>query len=197
MGAPQRLVIGLTGETGAVYGVRMLELLRPTLVETHAVVCDCVRRALPIEVGREAEEVLDLADRIYGEWNQAARISSGSFLTLGMVVAPCSQRSLGSIALGYANTLIHRAADVTMKEGRPLVLMIAADSLEDADPRHVRRLEQVPGVSLRASPTTDALPRVDALVREVLTGFGIEVDAGGRSTPELDGIVERSVPEIA
>lgn len=197
MGTPQRLVIGLTGETGAVYGVRMLELLRPTPVETHAVVCDCVRRALPVDVGREADEVLDLADRIYGEWNQAARISSGSFLTLGMVVAPCSRRSLGSIALGYANTLIHRAADVTMKEGRPLVLMIAADSLEDADARHVRRLEQVPGVSLRASPTTNPLLRVDALVREVLSGFGIDVEADGRSAAELDGVAELSLPEIA
>jgi 4-hydroxy-3-polyprenylbenzoate decarboxylase len=173
----RRLVVGLTGERGASYGVRILELLHPTPVETHVVMCACVRRGLPAETGRAAADVLALADHTYGEWNQAARISSGSFLTLGMVVAPCSERSLGSIALGYANTLIHRAADVTMKEGRPLELLVAADSLADANARHVDLLGQVPGVRLRASRAGDTPEAVDALVVDVLGGFGISLPA--------------------
>lgn len=177
MMAAQRLVVGLTGERGARYGVRILELLRPTPVESHVVMCACVRRGLPAETGRDAAAVLALADHTYGEWNQAARISSGSFLTLGMVLAPCSERSLASIALGYANTLIHRAADVTMKEGRPLELLLATGSLDRANERHVDLLGQVPGVKLRASTATGDRDEVEAVASDVLEGFGIDLGA--------------------
>jgi len=164
-------VVGLTGASGTRLGVRLLELLRPTPVETHVVMCSCARRGIPQDTGRSAEEVLTLADRSYGEWNQAARISSGSFLTLGMVVAPCSRRSLASIALGYANTLIHRAADVTMKEGRPLVLLVHGPALAGTDARHVARLETVPGVRVQTADHAADDAEIDAEIARALEGF--------------------------
>ena len=166
-----RLVIGVTGEFGTGYAVRLLELLAATPIETHVVMCSCARRGIRSETGRDPADVISMADRTYGEWNQAARISSGSFLTLGMIVAPCSPRSLGSIALGYANTLIHRAADVTMKEGRPLVLVVPARRIEEVDGGHVARLEQVPGVRVTSAPPEAPVDRVDGLLVEILAGF--------------------------
>lgn len=170
-----RLVIGLTGESGTADGVRLLELLQPTPVETHLVMCSCVRRGIATETGRRPEHVLALADRSYGEWNQAARISSGSFLTLGMVVAPCSGRSLAAISLGYANTLIHRAADVTMKEARPLVLLVGEAAIGDAHERHLARLRAVPGVRIETVPGHLTAAERDALLVGVLEDLGIEV----------------------
>ncbi len=175
-----RLVIGLTGETGVLYGVRLLEMLAPTSIETHAIMCSCARRGIS-STGRDPRHVAALADRTYGEWNQAARLSSGSFLTMGMLVAPCSPRSLGSIALGYANTLIHRAADVTMKEGRPLSLLLPVERLLDADRRHIARLEQVPGVRVGVARPQPSSAQADTVLRGMLTLLGIEPD-GAPST---------------
>src|SRR5581483_8044385 len=126
---PTRLVVGLTGHPEAGLGVRLLELLRDAPIETHLVMCGCARDWVARTTGRTAEDVSRLADHVYDEANQAAKISSGSFLTAGMIVAPCSSRSLGSIAIGYASNLIHRAADVTLKEGRRLVLLVPASAL--------------------------------------------------------------------
>lgn len=174
MNRTDRLVIGLTGSAGTAYGVRLLELLRGTPVETHLVACSCARRAVQTETGRRYEDVRALADRTYSEWNQAARISSGSFLTLGMVVAPCSTRSLASISLGFANTLIHRAADVTMKEGRPLVLIVDTASIGDVEARHVARLGGVPQVRVEPAPAAVAEDDVDAALTRLLVDLGIE-----------------------
>lgn len=157
-----RLVVGLTGVADTWIGLRLLEMLRGTEIESHVVMCGCVRT----EDARAADRVMDLSDRTYDEWNQAAKISSGSFLTLGMVVAPCSARSLRSIAMGYANTLIHRAADVTMKEGRPLDLLVTDGTLAPSDRRHVERLSNVPGV--RVLPTIGSPEDVLAPVLERL-----------------------------
>lgn len=152
----------------------MLELLQRTLIETHLVIGDFVRRNLQAEIGRDPAEVLALADHSYNNSNQAARIASGSFLTLGMVIAPCSERSLGSIALGYANTLVHRAADVTMKEGRPLAIMLAAGSLSGSVSQYVEKLHQVPGVRVYVSPLGVPSESVDALLLDMLNGLGIQ-----------------------
>jgi len=173
-----RLVVGLTGEVGTRHGVRLLELLRPTPVETHLVLCSCARRGIREETGRPPEEVQALADRAYGEWNQAAKISSGSFLTLGMVVAPCSRRSLASISLGYANTLIHRAADVTMKEGRPLVLLVDDAAFGELEARHAARLGSVPHVRVEPASSRATDVEIDATLSRVLAGFEIPVAAG-------------------
>jgi 4-hydroxy-3-polyprenylbenzoate decarboxylase len=165
--------VGLTGEAGTAIGIRLLELVHGTPVESHVVLCDCVRRARGVEPPA-AQTVLRLADRTYDEWNQAAKISSGSFLTLGMVVAPCSPRSLRAIAIGYANTLIHRAADVTMKEGRPLDLIVPGP-LEPAEAREAERLARVPGVRVLTVADPSPADALDDLLVGVLERFGVPV----------------------
>lgn len=125
----RRLVVGMTGATGAIYGVRLLEALRDSPFETHLVASDWARRTIAIETDYRAEAVLGLAHRSYREDNQAAAISSGSFLTEGMVIAPCSMKTLAAIAHGFANNLVARAADVTLKEQRRLVLLVRESPL--------------------------------------------------------------------
>lgn len=150
-------MVGFTGGPGAAYGLRLLEVLRDGLVDAHLVMCGCARAGVRAQTDRSADEVAALAAHRDSEWNQAARVSSGSFLTAGMIVAPCSTRSLASIALGYANTLIHRAADVTIKEGRPLALLVADPALGPVDLEHLDRVSSVPGVTvLRVPPSPDA-----------------------------------------
>ncbi len=178
----ERLVVGFSGDPGARIGVRLLELLGPLPVETHLVMCACSKAGLATETGRTADEVLALADRTYEEWNQAARISSGSYLTLGMVVAPCSRRSLASIAIGYANNLVHRAADVTIKEGRPLTLLVQeAVMASRVHAEHAERLRAVPNVEVRTvgeREEGDASALADSL-HEVLARFAIPVPSRG------------------
>src|SRR6266511_966897 len=100
--APRRLIVGITGGTGAAFGVKLLQTLRDSPLETHLVMCDCSRATILAETGLELGQIRKLADRVYAHGNQAARISSGSFLTEGMVIAPCSMRSLAAIANGLA-----------------------------------------------------------------------------------------------
>ncbi len=122
--APRRLVVGLTGATGAILAVRLLEVLKDTDVETHLVVSRWGARTLLEETPFTLEDVRSLATRWYAEGDQGAAIASGSFLTLGMVVLPCSVKTLSAIAHGHADDLIHRAADVVLKERRRLVLAV-------------------------------------------------------------------------
>lgn len=124
-----RLVIGMTGATGAIYGVRLLEALRGTRFESHLVVSEWARKTIAIETGHRPEDVLALADRVYREDNQAAAISSGSFVTEGMIIAPCSVKTLAAVANGFADNLVARAADVTLKERRRLVLLVRESPL--------------------------------------------------------------------
>ena len=163
------MVVGVTGGPGSGLAVRLLEALAPLPVETHLVMCGCAARRMERETGRTPAEVRSLADRVYGERNQAARISSGSFLTAGMVVAPCSTTSLVSIGLGLASNLVHRAADVTMKEGRPLVLLLGEEEVGPLQAEALLRLERVPGVSV-LPPTADEA----AAVGEALSRLGLE-----------------------
>lgn len=178
--APRRLIVGVTGGTGAIFGVRLLEALRGTSVETHLVMCDCSRATILAETGLEPEQVRKLADRVYAQGNQAARISSGSFLTEGMVIAPCSMKSLAAIANGLATNLVHRAADVTMKEGRRLVLLARDASLSPIQMENVARLASVPGAVV-LPPTVGSgdggeADMVDRTVGALLGQFGIEHD---------------------
>ena len=120
----QRLVVGISGASGAVYGVRMLEQLRLLGVETHLVLTQAARMTAALELGCAPEAVESLADYAYAPDNLAAPIASGSFAIQGMVIAPCSIKTLSAIAHSYTADLISRAADVTLKEGRPLVLLV-------------------------------------------------------------------------
>lgn len=121
---PKRLIVGMTGASGAIYGVRLLRLLKNTGIETHLVMSRSARITLTQEMDIEVAEVSALASVVHPVDNIGASISSGSFRTMGMVIAPCSMRSLAEIATGVTSSLVTRAADVVLKERRRLVLMV-------------------------------------------------------------------------
>jgi flavin prenyltransferase len=124
MKSERRLVVGISGASGALYGVRLLELLRPLPLETHLVVSRSAQLTLAAETAVKPAELAALADAVYSPADIAAPIASGSFRTIGMVVAPCSVRSLAEIAYGTTSSLLTRAADVVLKERRRLVLLV-------------------------------------------------------------------------
>jgi 4-hydroxy-3-polyprenylbenzoate decarboxylase len=121
---PPRVIVAITGASGAVYGLRAIELLRGAGVETHLILSPSARLTVPQETGRSLDEVLSLADAHYNPGDIAAPLASGSYPTRGMIVAPCSIKTLSAIANSYAADLITRAADVCLKEGRPVVLLV-------------------------------------------------------------------------
>lgn len=121
---PIRLVVAVTGASGAIYGIRLLEALREANgVEVHLILSRGGKLTIGIETGRSVREVEALADVVHSDQDLAASISSGSFRTAGMIIAPCSIKTLSGIANSYADSLVVRAADVALKEGRRLVLM--------------------------------------------------------------------------
>jgi 4-hydroxy-3-polyprenylbenzoate decarboxylase len=119
----KRIVVGLSGATGAVYGIRLLEVLRDLDADTHLVLTDPGRRNIELETDWRVDDVLRLASRVHDIGNIAACIASGSFLTDGMAVCPCSMKTLSGIVHSYNENLLNRAADVTLKERRRLVLV--------------------------------------------------------------------------
>ncbi|NJD57988.1 MAG: hypothetical protein C3F13_06035 [Anaerolineales bacterium] len=121
---PRRLVIGITGASGAILGIRLLETLKPTPIETHLVISDSALLTIQHETDLNLDQVMALADASYDFHDIGACIASGTYLTLGMVIIPCSIKTLSAVANSYSDDLISRAADVTLKEGRPLVLVI-------------------------------------------------------------------------
>lgn len=144
-----RLIVGMTGATGAPLGVRLLEVLRDLAdVETHLVMSRWARTTIELETAYSVREVGKLVDVVYGPGDQAAAISSGSFLTAGMVIVPCSMKTLAGIRTGYADGLIARAADVCLKERRRLVLVLRETPLSDdhdaSTPRSARGSRPAP-----------------------------------------------------
>jgi 4-hydroxy-3-polyprenylbenzoate decarboxylase len=134
----------MTGGEGFAYGIRLLETLEGGPLEIHLVLTPEAEHAL----GGELAAVRELADHCYAHGNQAARISSGSFLTVGMVVAPCDRRSLAAISMGLATNLVYRSADVTLKEQRPLVLGVPEAPASPVDEENAARALRVPGLSI-------------------------------------------------
>lgn len=120
----RRIVVAITGASGAIYGVRALELLRELDVETHLILSKTARMTIGLETAWKLSEVVKLASFSHSEEDVSAPVASGSFLTQGMIVIPCSIKTLSGIANSYAANLTLRAADVTLKEGRPLVLVV-------------------------------------------------------------------------
>lgn len=118
------LIVGISGASGAIYGVRMLEALRQSGVDAHLIISKSARQTLKEETDRAYEEVLDLATENYAINDLGAAVSSGSFKTRGMVIIPCSIRTVSNVAYGNTDTLLSRAADVTLKERRRLVLVV-------------------------------------------------------------------------
>jgi polyprenyl P-hydroxybenzoate/phenylacrylic acid decarboxylase-like protein len=169
---PTRLVVGFSDGMGVGMGIRLLQLLARLPVETHLIVLDGAKQAISDE---GALEVLQLADFTYRQQNQAARISSGSFVTAGMVVVACSPTSLARIATGYASNLLYRAADVTMKEARPLVLLGQDLGVGLTEGAFTARLMSTPKVAVIsvAEDLTISEPATDGMLLSVLDAFGM------------------------
>ncbi len=141
-----RLIVGISGASGVVYGVRLLEALRPLPVESHLVMSKSAELTLAHETTLKAAQVKALADVWYPAGDVGAAIASGSFPTLGMVVVPCSIRSMSEIATGVTSTLLTRAADVVLKERRRLVLMVRETPLHTGHLRNLLALSEMGAV---------------------------------------------------
>lgn len=133
----RRLVVGISGASGVILGIRLLEMLRPMEIESHLVLSPAARATIAQETTWKISDVLALADVNHNYQDIGASIASGSFETIGMVVIPCSIKSLSAIANAYTDELLSRAADVTLKEGRPLLLVVRETPLH---PGHLRLL---------------------------------------------------------
>lgn len=120
----RRIIIGISGASGVIYGVRLLSILKEIDIETHLVISEAGKKNIEIETGYKSNEVADMADYVYDNRDIAAAIASGSFLTDGMIVVPCTVKTLSGIANSYTENLLVRAADVTLKEKRKLVLVV-------------------------------------------------------------------------
>jgi len=186
-----RLIVGITGATGVIYGVRLLERLRDAGVETHLVISRWGARTLLHETPYSREQVEALAHTAYGASDMGAAISSGSFQTAGMIVAPCSARTLGAIAHGFGDSLIHRAADVVLKERRKLLLSVREAPFSDIHLENMLKLSRMGVVILPPMPAFYNNPRsladiVEHTVVRMLDQFGIEAPGAERWAGEME-----------
>jgi flavin prenyltransferase len=175
-----KIIVGITGATGVIYGVRLLERLREAGVETHLVMSRWGTRTLLHETPYSREQVESLATVTYRPADMGAAIASGSFQTDGMIVAPCSAKTLAAVAHGFGENLIHRAADVVLKERRKLVLVVRETPLSDIHLDNMLRLSRMGAVVLPPVPAFYNHPRtvddiVDHTVSRVLDQFGVPV----------------------
>jgi len=177
----KRLVVAITGASGSIYGIRLLEVLRAAPgVETHLVISPAGKRTLLHETHYSVTQVEELADAVYGHRDVGAPIASGSFLTAGMVVAPCSIRTMSALALSLADNLITRAGDVALKEGRPLVAVVRETPLHLGHLRLMAKLAEIGGIVLPPVPAFYARPQtveeiVDHTVGRILQRIGLPV----------------------
>ncbi len=177
-----RLIVGITGASGAIYGIRLLEFLRGRPdIETYLVLSETAKQTIALETDSSLEEVGALAHRVYGNRDLAAPISSGSFQTGGMIVAPCSIKSLSAIANSYCDNLIARAADVCLKERRRLVLMVRETPLHLGHLELMERVTRMGAVVLPPCPAFYFRPRtveqiVDHTLGKALDLLGIGHD---------------------
>jgi 4-hydroxy-3-polyprenylbenzoate decarboxylase len=176
--ARRRIIIGMTGSTGAIFGVRFLEALKSTDIETHVVISKWAQRTIEHETNYTVEQVRALGAVVHSQGDMGATISSGSFLTEGMVVIPCSVHTLAGIANGYGEHLVHRAADVVLKERRKLVLVVRETPLSEVHLENMLKLSRMGVVMLPPMPAFYNHPQsvddvVNHIVGRVLDQFGI------------------------
>lgn len=174
----QRLVVGISGSSGAVLGIRLLKALRSTPIESHLVISPSAHLTIEQETGWKIRDVQALANQYYSYKDLGAAISSGSFETMGMVVIPCSVKSLSAIANSYSGDLLSRAADVTLKEGRPLILVFRETPLHLGHIRLMQWAAEAGAVIFPPVPVFYSSPQtvddiVDNIVGRVLHRLGI------------------------
>ena len=181
----KRLIVALTGATGSIYGVRLLQALQGSDVETHLVISRWGGRTLLHETPYTLDQVKRMATHAYRDEDQGAALSSGSFLTAGMVIAPCSMRTLSAIAHGQAESLVHRAADVVLKERRRLVLLVREAPLSDIHLENMLKLSRMGVVIAPPVPAFYDHPKtvddiVNHTVQRVLDLFDVHLDVADR-----------------
>ncbi len=179
MSTAKRLIVGITGASGVVYGIRLLEVLRDTAIETHLVMTEAARRVTLLETAHTPEQVEALADVSYAADDLEAPIASGSFQTMGMAVVPCSIKSLSAISQCFSETLLVRAADVCLKERRRLVLVVRETPLHLGHLQLMTRVTEYGAVVLPPIPGFYHEPKqvqdiVDHTVGKILDQFGVE-----------------------
>lgn len=180
MSGQERLIVGISGASGIAYGVRALQLLRNAGVETHLVMSRTAEITSAYESALKVAEIRALAHTAHAIDDMASAIASGSFATMGMIVAPCSIRSMSEIATGVTTTLLTRAADVTLKERRRLVLMVRETPLHTGHLRSMTALSEMGAIIAPPVPAFYAKPTglddlVDHTVGRVLDLFGLDV----------------------
>lgn len=181
----QRLLVGISGSSGAIYGIRLLEVLKVIGIETHLIVSNAAKKTIVLETECSVAQVESLASKSYRIDDVAAGPASGSFRTQGMVVVPCSMKTLSGIANGYSDNLLLRAAEVTLKERRPLILVARETPLTTIHIENMLRAARAGATILPAMPGFYTRPRtlgdvVDYLVGKVLDQLNIEHDISGR-----------------
>ncbi len=192
-----KLIVGMTGATGAIFGVRLLEVLRDSEVETHLVASKWALQTVEHETGIAPAQVLEMASVSYRSDDMGAAISSGSFLTAGMVVVPCSMRSVAAIAHGVGDHLVHRAADVILKERRKLVLVARETPLNDIHLENLLKLSRMGVTILPPMPAfynhpESLMDMVDHIVQRLLDQFEIDIAVGRR----WDGHMHKRLPSV-
>jgi 4-hydroxy-3-polyprenylbenzoate decarboxylase len=189
----KRIVVGLTGATGSLYGIRLLEVLGKTPdVETHLVISVPGKRTLVEETEWSVKDVEALASHVYDDRDVGACIASGSFKTAGMAIAPCSMKTVSALANSHADTLISRAGDVTLKEGRPLIALVRETPLHVGHLRQMLALAEIGGVILPPMPAFYLRPQtiddvINHSVARVLDRLGLPQDL----IPEWPGMGHR------
>lgn len=187
-----RIVVGLAGSSGPIYGIRTLQALKEAGIETHLVVSDGAKRTVPLETSWTMDKIESLATVVYSNHELAASISSGSFPTDGMIVAPCSMKTLAGIAYSFSQDLLVRAADVTLKERRKLVLVPRETPVHLGHLRNMVRATEMGAVILPPVPAFYHQPKsvddlIDQTVGKILDQFHIEHALFRRwQTPEDD-----------
>jgi 4-hydroxy-3-polyprenylbenzoate decarboxylase len=190
--SPRRLIVAITGASGSIFGVRVLEMLQGSGIETHLVMSRWGARTLVHETSYTPDQVQGLASVVHPLTDQGASISSGSFVTMGMVIAPCSVRTLAAIAHGFGDNLVHRAADVVLKERRKLVLAVREAPLSEIHLEHMLKLSRMGAIIAPPVPAFYSRPStLDEMINysaaRLLDQFGIHLDVDrwpGLAAPE-------------
>ncbi len=195
--ARTRLIVGISGASGVIYGARLLELLRPLPVETHLVMSRSAEVTLALETELKPADLRARADVVHAIGDLAASISSGSFPTIGMIIAPCSIRSMAEIATGTTTTLLTRAADVVLKERRRLVLLVRETPLHTGHLRTMTALSEMGAVIAPPVPAFYAKPQsleemIDHTLGRALDLFGLETGTVRR----WGEVAEQNLPRV-
>jgi 4-hydroxy-3-polyprenylbenzoate decarboxylase len=185
----RRLIVAITGASGTIYGIRLLELLRPTDIETHLIMSRAGQTALAAETNLKVADVEKLADVVHQNTDLGAACASGSFRNLGMVVAPCSIKTMAEIATGVTANLISRAADVALKERRRVVLMLRETPLHLGHIRSMAAVTEAGAIVYPPVPAFYAQPKsleemIDHTLGRVLDLFDVEIGAVRRWSGE-------------